>query len=120
VGKKILIVDDEPNIIKVLTSRLTANGYEVVMAEDGEEGLARARDERPDLVILDLIMPKVNGYKFSSLMRSDPELKNIPILILSAWVRDKQGEDVSVADVYMKKPFEAQDLLSRIHSLLRE
>lgn len=116
--KKILIADDEKMILKVIESRLKANRYDVVTAEDGEEALAKIFKVRPDLIILDLAMPKKNGYQVSSEVRKHPETAHIPIVILSAWVRDKAGENTALADVYVTKPFEAEHLLEVIRKLL--
>ena len=82
--KKILIVDDEADIIEILQFMLEANGYECVTAMDGEEGLKLAREISPDLIILDVMMPKINGYKISRLLKYDNKYKDIPILMVTA------------------------------------
>ncbi len=116
--KKILVADDEKMILKVIESRLKANHYDVVTAEDGEIALEKVFKSKPDLIILDLAMPKKNGYQVSAELRKNPETKDIPIIILSAWVRDKAGENTAVADLYINKPFEAEHLLASIKMLL--
>ncbi len=116
--KKILVADDERMILKVIESRLKANHYDVVTAEDGEAAIDKAFKAKPDLIILDLAMPKKNGYQVSAELRKHPETKDIPIIILSAWVRDKAGENTAVADLYVNKPFEAEHLLASIKMLL--
>lgn len=116
--KKILVADDEKMILKVIESRLKANHYDVVTAEDGEEALNKAFKVKPDLIILDLAMPRKNGYQVSGELRKHPETRDIPIIILSAWVRDKAGENTALADLYVNKPFEAEHLLASIKKLL--
>ena len=118
--KKILVVDDEPFILRLVESRLKANGYEVVTAADGQEGLAKARSEKPDLIVLDIMLPKLDGYRVCRLLKLDDNYKHIPILMFSARV---QGEDrekglEAGANAYMTKPFDPQAFLGQIKSLL--
>lgn len=117
---KILIVDDEPGIIKLLTGRLKANKYQVVSAKDGEEALAKARKEKFDLIITDLIMPKLNGYGVCKGVRQIEINKDIPIILLSAYIQGKLGDDMFLADLYMRKPFESQILVQQVTRLLEE
>lgn len=119
-AKKILIVDDEEDIAFSLARRLTAAGYEAVCAEDGLEGLRRAQTERPDLIILDLMLPKMDGYKVCRLLKFDQRFKHIPILMMSA---RSQEEDVALgkemgADSYLTKPVESTVLLTKIQEML--
>lgn len=114
----ILVCDDEKSIVRMLESRLKANHYGVITAKDGEEALARTRREKPDLLILDLAMPGKNGYQVCYELKKDPGFSHIPIIILSAWVRDKVGEEKALADVYLTKPFEPEVLLGEIEQLL--
>ncbi len=81
--KKILIVEDYNNIVEILTMRLNAMGYEVISAKDGQEGLTLARKEKPDLIVLDVMLPKMNGYKISRLLKFDSRYKDIPIIMLT-------------------------------------
>jgi len=118
--KKILIVDDEVDLVEVNESLLTANGYEVITAYDGLEGLKIAREEKPDLIILDLNMPKLDGYQVCRLIKFDTTLNNIPIIMLTA--RDKnidkaQGEEVKV-DLYLTKPYEIEELLQSVKGFI--
>ncbi|MDP3919914.1 MAG: response regulator [Candidatus Omnitrophota bacterium] len=115
---KILFVDDERTIVILVKNRLKKNGYEVITAGDGEEALEKCRSNKPDLAILDINMPKINGFQLCRLLREDEKLKDIPIIVLSAFVRDKVGENSAVADVYIRKPFEPEDLLGAIKRLL--
>lgn len=119
-AKRILIVDDEPNIVSLLATRLKANGYEVLSALDGLEGLAKAKTEKPDLIILDLMLPKMDGYKVCGLLKKDTRYAKIPILMFTAKAQEEDqrlGEEVG-ADAYFTKPFVPKTLLSRIQELI--
>lgn len=118
--KKILMVDDEEDILKVLRFRLEANDYEVLTASDGQEGLNKARSEKPDLVILDLMLPKLDGYKVCRMLKFDEACKSIPIIIFTAKAQRKD-EELGMemgADAYISKPFEPEILLAKIKELL--
>jgi len=117
---RILIVEDQTNIIKVIASRLKANGYDVSSAEDGEEGLKKAKAEKPDLILLDLIMPKMNGYMVCHELRTSEECKDTPIIILSAWTWNKDDDAAATANLHMSKPFDAAELLKNIKLLLED
>jgi len=119
--KKILLVDDEKDLVETLTFRLEANEYEVVKAYNGQEGLDKARKEKPDLIILDLMLPKIDGYKVCRMLKFDEKYKKIPIIMFTARAREedrKMGEEVG-ADAYITKPFEPQALLGKIQELLK-
>ncbi|MFA6358161.1 MAG: response regulator [Candidatus Omnitrophota bacterium] len=119
-AKKILIVDDEPHIVTMLENRIKHAGYEVITAIDGQEGLSKAQKEKPDLIILDLMLPKLDGYKVCRMLKFDGKYKHIPIIMLSARAQEedkKIGEQVG-ADGYITKPFEPQVLLGKIKELL--
>ncbi len=118
--KKILIVDDEADIIEILQFVLEANGYECVTAMDGEEGLKLAREISPDLIILDVMMPKINGYKISRLLKYDNKYKDIPILMITARSQDEDkliGEETG-ADEYITKPFKVDNVLEIVKNYL--
>ncbi len=118
-AKKILIVDDEPAIVTMVSNRLKANGYDCISAKDGQEGLTMAKKEKPDLIILDLMLPKMDGYKVCSLIKKDSRYAKIPIILFTAKVQaedSKLGEEVG-ADAYVVKPFNAQLLLEKIQQL---
>ena len=85
-AKKILIVDDEVNIVKILKSRLASAGYEVLTASDGNEGLERARGSLPDLIVLDLMLPKIDGYNVCRLLKFDKNFAHIPIIMMTAMI----------------------------------
>ena len=119
-GKRLLIVDDEPDILYLLSLRLKANGYDTLTAQGGGEALQLIRDERPDLVLLDVNIPAPNGYDVCKSVKDDGELKHIPIIFLTA----KAAEDDMVcatdsgADDYITKPYHPEELLSKIKRLL--
>ena len=120
--KKILIVDDEAVIIEILQFVLEAQGYECMTAFDGEDGLKLAREANPDLIILDVMMPKINGYKISRLLKFDSKYKDIPILMVTARSQENDkliGEETG-ADEYITKPFEIEELVNRVNHYLKE
>lgn len=118
----ILAVDDTPENLEILQLRLAANGYEVVTAADGEEGLAAARLYRPDLILLDIMMPKRDGISVVRELKSDPELKTIPVILVTARsdTRDVVAGLDAGGDDYLAKPFEHAALLARVRSMLRQ
>jgi DNA-binding response OmpR family regulator len=118
--KRILVVDDEEDILSVLKFRLEANGYEVLSASDGQEGIDKARAEKPDLVILDLMLPKLDGYKVCRMLKMNESYKTIPVVIFTAKTQEKNeyaGKE-TMADAYIAKPFESEMLLKKIKELL--
>lgn len=120
-AKKILVVDDESQLVDMVKMRLEANNYLVLTAYDGQEGLEKARKEKPDLIILDLMLPKMDGYKVCRMLKFDEKYKNIPIIMFTARAQEsdkKMGEEVG-ADAYITKPFEPQALLDKIKELLK-
>ncbi|MFH1868445.1 MAG: response regulator [Candidatus Omnitrophota bacterium] len=117
---KILVVDDEPDLTMMIKMRLEAAGYEVIEANDGQQGLDRARKENPDLIILDLMLPKLDGYKVCRMLKFDEKYKKIPIIMFTARAQDsdkKLGEEVG-ANAYLTKPFDPQALLDKVRELL--
>jgi len=121
-AKRILIVDDERELVKAIEIRLQQAGYEALIAYDGKEGLEKTYKEKPDLIILDLMLPKMDGYKVCSLLKADTRYGKIPIIIFTARAQEsniEMGQEAG-ADAYMTKPFEYQVLLSKIKELLKE
>lgn len=122
-AKKILIVDDEANIVKLLKNRLKKiGGYKVIVAQDGQDGLELARNEKPDLILLDLMLPKLNGYKLCRMLKFDQKYKHIPIIIFTARAQksdEKLGLEVG-ANAYITKPFRSETLLTKIKELLKD
>jgi CheY-like chemotaxis protein len=120
--KRILIVEDQTPIVNMLRMRLEANNYEVITAGDGQEGLERAHKENPSLIILDVMLPKLSGYKVCQLLKADPKYNPIPIIISSGRTPQeikKVSQEVG-ADAYVSKPFEAEVLLSKMKELLEK
>ncbi len=120
--KKILIVDDEPDLLETVKMRLEAYGYVVSTAMDGQEGLEKARKEKPDLIILDLMLPRLDGYKVCRMIKFDDKYKHIPIILFTARAQEedeKLGYDVG-ANAYITKPFEGKVLVDKIKELLKE
>lgn len=118
--KRLLIVEDESHTLETLTDRLEFAGYEIITAEDGEAGLSKAREEKPDLIILDVMLPKMDGFKVCRLLKFDQKLQHIPIIMLTA---RSQETDVNLgtktgSDAYMTKPFDFDVLLEMIKRLL--
>ena len=117
---KVLVVDDEPFICRSLSFVLRKDNYEVVEARNGEEGLQAIRDHRPDLVFLDVMMPKLNGFEVTRAVKADPELAAIKIILLTAKGQDSDratGEEAG-ADDYMTKPFSPTKILERVRLIL--
>jgi two-component system alkaline phosphatase synthesis response regulator PhoP len=113
---KILIIDDEVDLVETIRFPLELQGYQVLVAYNGEEGLHLARKESPDLILLDLMLPKIDGYKICRLLKFDEKYKHIPIIMLTARSQEKDrllGKETG-ADEYITKPFEMADLLSQI------
>ena len=121
-SKRILVVDDEKDIADTLRFRLEANGYEVVTAYDGQDGLNKAKTVSPDLIVLDLMLPKIDGYKVCRMLKFDETYKHIPIILFTARVQesDRQTGVKVGADAYITKPFEASILLAKIKELLKQ
>lgn len=118
--RRILLVDDEPSIIKIVRKQLELAGYEVLIAANGPDALAQAQSAGPDLIILDRMLPQLNGTEVCQKLKASPELARIPILMLSANARheDQLASLQHGADAYLTKPFALQELLERIKALL--
>jgi DNA-binding response OmpR family regulator len=117
---KILVVDDEIYIVHILDFSLGMEGYTVVTALDGEQALEKARAEKPDLIVLDIMMPKLDGYETCKRLKADDATKAIPVILLSAKGRNvdqKVGFEVG-ADDYITKPFSPRKLVERINAIL--
>lgn len=118
--KKILLIDDEKDLVETVSFRLESLGYTVIPAYEGQEGLDKARRENPDLIILDLMLPKLDGYKICRMLKFDEKYKHIPIIMFTARAQEqdkKMGEEVG-ADAYITKPFDSKTLLDEIARLL--
>ena len=118
--KKILIVDDEQDILKVVKFRLIKAGYDVITASNGQEGLDTARAIKPDLLLLDLSMPLLNGDEVCKRLKADPATKHIPIILMTASSKGVKDENIFMAgmDDRILKPFEPEDLFEKIKKLI--
>ena len=128
--KKILVIDDDVSSLELLEDRLKASGYDVITASDGEMGLAMAQDHKPDLVIMDILLPRMNGFQLCQRIKADPALASVPIMMLTAVYVDEVDKEKGLqvgaerylmkADVYMSKPFLSDRLLDNVRVLLGE
>ncbi|MEW6374545.1 MAG: response regulator [Thermodesulfobacteriota bacterium] len=118
--KKILIVDDEVDLVETVRFPLEMEGHHVLVSYNGEDALNQARKENPDLIILDLMLPKLDGYKVCRLLKFDERYKHIPILMLTAKTQEKDkllGKETG-ADEYITKPFDMDELLKKVKAYL--
>jgi two-component system alkaline phosphatase synthesis response regulator PhoP len=119
-SKKILIVDDEVDLVETLRLPLEMEGYTVLVSSNGEDALNQARKEKPHLIILDIMLPKLDGYKVCRLLKFDERYKHIPILMLTAKTQEKDkilGAETG-ADEYITKPFDIDELIEKVKSYL--
>jgi two-component system alkaline phosphatase synthesis response regulator PhoP len=124
-GKKILVIDDDPDLVDATSMILISKKYDVVTAYDGVEGLEQAIKEKPDLIVLDVMMPQKDGYTLCKELKADPDLRRIPVLLLTAVVShisttrftQQMGMETE-ADDFIDKPVEPQVLVDRIEALL--
>ena len=116
----VLVVDDDPVIQKLLQFNFEMEGWTVLVADDGEAGLAVARAERPDAVLLDVMMPRLNGLAVATALKGDPATKDIPVVLLSAKAQATDiGDGLATgADAYVTKPFDPLELLERVSALI--
>lgn len=125
-AKKILIVDDDPNILKLVKTRLEAHNYEVIAASDGEECMQKVLSDKPDLIILDILMPKADGYDVLVGMKEIKALTGkipvIPVIVLTALSDPRVRGMIEKEEIkdYIVKPFNAEDLLSKVRQALGE
>ncbi|MBM4235183.1 MAG: response regulator [Firmicutes bacterium] len=121
-GKKILLVEDEKNVILGVRTCLDAVGYDVEIVENGEDALNAVNREHPDLILLDLLLPKVDGFEVLRVLKGDPETAMIPVIVLTAKAEeeDRQRAIDLGANNYMTKPFKPQELWDRLKSYLSE
>jgi DNA-binding response OmpR family regulator len=121
-GKRILIADDEPNIVVSLEFLMKQRGYEVKVVGSGEEALAAVGEFAPDLILLDVMMPRMSGYDVCQRVRENPAWQGIRIIMLSAKGRDVEvSKGIAVgADAYVTKPFSTKDLIAKVGEMLGE
>jgi two-component system alkaline phosphatase synthesis response regulator PhoP len=122
---KILIVDDEQDIVEIVQYTLEAKGHDVTSAKDGAEGIAKVKKSEPDLIVLDIMMPKMNGMQVVEYLRNKEEYNHIPIVMLTATTQyskrpdEEWGKKMGVED-FISKPFEPMDLLKRVDKVLED
>lgn len=118
--KKILVVDDDTDLLKMLKLRIEAEEFEFMSAQDGQEMLDLIKVKRPDVILLDLVLPKVDGYSALREMRAQDEFKDVPVIVLTAKEKKKVGDLFALENIafFVEKPFEAADLLRKIRSVL--
>ena len=118
---RVLVVDDEADLVRILQFGLQSIGYQVETASDGQEALKKARETKPDIILLDLMLPKLDGYKVCRLLKFDERYKNIPIIILSA--RTQEGDQLLAMEMganrFITKPYDFAEVLSHIEVLLK-
>ncbi|MDY6950946.1 MAG: response regulator [Thermodesulfobacteriota bacterium] len=124
--KRVLLVDDDVDFCEATALLLESKAYEVILAHDGKQGLEKARVEKPDLVILDVMMPEMNGYDVCVVLKADPELKQIPVVLLTAVdqaiFRTGYSQHMGLmteAEDYIAKPVESEELVKRVEALFR-
>jgi DNA-binding response OmpR family regulator len=119
---KILVVDDEPNILRLMEFILAQQGHEMLVAVNGEEALQTIQTHRPDLVLLDIMMPRIDGYEVARLLRADSATANLPIIMLSAKAQEediRRGIEIGVTE-YITKPFSPEHLVHRVADFLHQ
>ncbi len=119
-GEKILDIDDSPTVQRLIETILSSQGYQVVLASDGEEGIAKARSERPAVILVDFVMPKMNGFQVCKTLKDDPDFRNTPIILVTS-KGDKVGSkfvDVLGIAEYFTKPFHPEELLAKIREVI--
>jgi len=120
--KKILFIEDEPDQVLMIELRLKRSGFAVVTAQDGEEGLKKVYEEKPDLILLDIIMPKMNGFEVCQQLKQNPATRKIPIIMTTAAGIDDIEQKCFLlgADDCVRKPYDSTDLLSKIKEFLKD
>jgi len=123
VGKKILLVEDEKIIVDVLEKKLVKEGYEVVVAQDGEEGLRKMKEVKPDLVLLDIVMPKKGGFEVMEEMKKDKELKETPVIVISNSgqpVELDRAQRLGAKDWLIKTEFDPNEVIEKVKKYIKE
>ncbi len=117
-----MVVDDSPTVIEIVKSILVGEGYEVITASDGSQALNLAREKSPDLIILDIMLPKLDGYRVCRLLKFDQKYKHIPILMFTAKTEERSVETgmKTGADAYLTKPIEAEKLIEAVNNFLKK
>jgi DNA-binding response OmpR family regulator len=120
--KRILVIEDEREISLIMRMRLEASGYEVLEAVDGQDGLDQARKRSPDLILLDLVLPKMAGTQVLDELKRDEKYKNIPVIIVTGLTQDTAHHQASIAkaDAFFLKPFDTVELMAAIADFLQD
>lgn len=121
-GQRVLVTEDSPTVLEIERYALENAGYEIIVARDGQEALDLARREKPDIIILDLMLPKLDGYKVCRMLKFDEKYKHIPIIMFTSRVQKSDealGFEVG-ADAYLPKTADPKDLLDKIQALLKK
>lgn len=119
-GEKILVIDDSPTVQRLTSMILGAQGYEVILASDGEEGVAKARSERPAVILVDFVMPKMNGFHVCKILKEDPDLRDTPMILVTSRgdkIGSKFVETLGITD-FFTKPFQPEELLAKIREVI--
>lgn len=120
-AKKILVVDDSPEVVKAIQNTLHKNGYETSTATNGEQALKAVAAEKPDLIFLDLVLPRIDGWRVCQKLKTDPLYKDIPIVMLSGLIDEEYGKQgVEAGDAFLGKPIDSEKLIATVKTLLRE
>jgi two-component system alkaline phosphatase synthesis response regulator PhoP len=117
---KILLVDDDVDLVKVMSGALESKAYEVIVAYNGQEGLEKARKEKPDLVVLDILMPVADGFTFADQFRKDPALAKIPVLALTSFSESLGQPFPFEVTEYILKPIKPRDLVAKVEQFLKK
>jgi DNA-binding response OmpR family regulator len=119
--KKIIVIDDEPDFLTIVSDALSKEGFQVITSEEPEDGYNKILSESPDLAIIDINLPNIDGFKLCQKIRENPQIKNIPIIMLT--IRRKEEDKIrgleTGADDYISKPFHPSELIARIKTVLR-
>lgn len=117
---KILLIDDDVDLVTVMRGALESKAYEVIVAYNGQEGLEKAKKEKPDLVVLDILMPVADGFYFAEQFRKDPSLAKIPVLALTSF-SESLGQPFSFeVSEYIRKPLKPKDLVAKVEEFLKK
>ncbi|MDP3974784.1 MAG: response regulator [Candidatus Jorgensenbacteria bacterium] len=121
-GKRILLVEDEPLLGNLLKQRLEKEGFEIVLARDGEEALARLRETKPDLILLDIILPKISGFELLETLQADPQFERAPVIIISNLGQESdvaRGTSLGAIQYFVKAKVSIEELVEHVKTFLR-
>ena len=121
-AKKILFIEDEPDQVSLIKARFEAGGYEFCSAPDGETGLTSAEELKPDIILLDVVLPRIDGFLVCKRLKANPETRNIPVIIITAiGMKDADRKAKSSgAEAFFKKPYDSKELVVKVKELLKE